>query len=260
MAWRISLRPLLHMTNFSSISQKKNKSLQLTIAWYYLPIVFSMTTKHNFHSFLCMITRLENVAKCCMSYRTFQYGIAPIQIFAHELSKQSLKPCSALSSSSPPYTSLWMYDSPSSCKPQRLIRMRLSLDYLNLGDYPNPFRSSWPSWLTGEAPVRGTRRTSHHHPWSGRCPGGSWSPGMTRKLGGKNRYDSFLIKSRFNNFIRAQMNKKIHKISICICHKSTNGFCSLAGKQKKFPTSKQEYCSLAEKLPPKKKEKREEIN
>ena len=207
-----------------------------------------------------------------MSYGTFQNGITPIQIFAqnkHELSKQSLKTpssqctiCFTLqwpvrsSSTSPSCTSLWMYDSPSSCKPQRIIRMRLSLDYPNLGDYPNPFRSSWPSWLTGEAPARGTRRTSRHRPWSGRCPEGSWSPGMTRKLGGKNRYDSFLIKSRFNHFIRAQMNKKIHKISICICHKSTNGFCSLAGKQKKVPTSKQEYCSLAEKLPPPKKKKK----
>ena len=31
-----------------------------------------------FHSFIhvCMVTRLENVAKFCMSYGTFQYGIA----------------------------------------------------------------------------------------------------------------------------------------------------------------------------------------
>ena len=45
-----------------------------SIALYYLPIVFSMT-RHNFIPSLCMVIRLENVAKCCMSYRTFQYGI-----------------------------------------------------------------------------------------------------------------------------------------------------------------------------------------
>ena len=47
MAWRISSRPVRHMIFFSSISQKENKSIQLTTALYLPPIVLRMTTKHN---------------------------------------------------------------------------------------------------------------------------------------------------------------------------------------------------------------------
>ena len=52
MTWRIFLRPVRHMTTFSSIPQKRTKPLQLTITLYYLPIVLSITTKHNFIPFL----------------------------------------------------------------------------------------------------------------------------------------------------------------------------------------------------------------
>ena len=51
MRWSISLRPVRHMPTLSHISQKNNKSLQLTLALYYLPIVLSITTKHNFICF-----------------------------------------------------------------------------------------------------------------------------------------------------------------------------------------------------------------
>ena len=62
MTWRVSLRPIGHMTVFSSIPQKRTKSLQLTIALYCLPIVFSITTKHYFIPFFWHGHRL---GKCC---------------------------------------------------------------------------------------------------------------------------------------------------------------------------------------------------
>ena len=77
--WRVSLRPVRHMTIFSStwhIPQKRIKSLQLTIALYYHPIVLSITTKHNFIPFFVWSPNWENVAKCCNSFGTFSHGIA----------------------------------------------------------------------------------------------------------------------------------------------------------------------------------------
>ena len=55
MAWRLFLHPIWHTTNFIIyFTQKKNKSLRLTIALYYLPIVLNnnMTTKHNFYVYV----------------------------------------------------------------------------------------------------------------------------------------------------------------------------------------------------------------
>ena len=51
MRWSISMRPVRHMGTLSCILQKNNKSLQLTVALYYLPIILSITTKHNFIPF-----------------------------------------------------------------------------------------------------------------------------------------------------------------------------------------------------------------
>ena len=47
--------------------------------WFILlvpPIVLIITINQNFIPFCVMVTRLENFAKFCMSYGTFQYGIA----------------------------------------------------------------------------------------------------------------------------------------------------------------------------------------
>ena len=192
MAWRISLHPLLHMTNFSSISQKKNKSLQLTIALYYLPIVW----QQNIIWFLFM--HGHKTRKCCKMlyvvwdipernrpYSNFcPWAVQAISeaTFDHQVTTP-IPPCGCKTVH--PHASLkcslgWDYPR----------------DYPNLGDYPNPFRSSWPSWLTGEAPVRGTRRTSRHHPWSGRCPGGSWSPWHDTEIGRKKQICKLLNKVR----------------------------------------------------------------
>ena len=77
MWWRISLRPERHMAHFSCISQKKNKSLQLTIALYYLSIVLSTTTKQNFIPFYVWSPDLKMLQNfVCRTYGTFQYGIA----------------------------------------------------------------------------------------------------------------------------------------------------------------------------------------
>ena len=61
MTWRVSLRPVRYMAIFSSIPQKRTKSLHRTIAWYYIPIVFSITTKYNFIPFLFG----HETEKCC---------------------------------------------------------------------------------------------------------------------------------------------------------------------------------------------------
>ena len=52
-AWRGGFLSVLYtdMTVSSSLLQKENKSLHLTIALYYLHIVLSMATKHNFLPF-----------------------------------------------------------------------------------------------------------------------------------------------------------------------------------------------------------------
>ena len=62
MRWSISLRPVQHITTLSCISQKNDISLQLTIVLYYLPIVLSITTKHNFIPFYVYG---HQTGKCC---------------------------------------------------------------------------------------------------------------------------------------------------------------------------------------------------
>ena len=52
------------MTFFSCIPQKRTKSLQLTIALYYLPIVLSITTKHNIIPFFVWSPDWEMLQNC----------------------------------------------------------------------------------------------------------------------------------------------------------------------------------------------------
>ena len=77
MTWRVSLHPVRHMTYFFIYSTEKDSITQSDYCFIsHLPIVLSITTKHNFIPFFCMVARLENVAKSCMSYGTFTHGIA----------------------------------------------------------------------------------------------------------------------------------------------------------------------------------------
>ena len=62
------------MTILPSISQKKNKSLQLTTALYYLPIVLRMKTKHKFIPFKLWSPDWKVLQNFVC--RTLQYGIA----------------------------------------------------------------------------------------------------------------------------------------------------------------------------------------
>ena len=65
MVWRISLHPVWNMTIFHLFLSRK-KSLQLTIAFlWHSHSTIKYDNKTYQHSCLCMVTRLENVAKLC---------------------------------------------------------------------------------------------------------------------------------------------------------------------------------------------------
>ena len=65
MAWRIYLHPIWQLfLSLIAISQRKNKSLQLTSALYYLFIVLSNTMKHNSTYFYVWSTDWKMLQNC----------------------------------------------------------------------------------------------------------------------------------------------------------------------------------------------------